>query len=53
MVEPSSLWFVQNTFGMTLKAMHVLITAPGNEGGAMAAAEGGDFIFDTGMDLSQ
>lgn len=52
-VEPSSLWFVQNTFGMSLKAMHVLITAPGSDGGGAAATEGGDFIFDTGMDLSQ
>lgn len=43
-VEPSSLWFVQNSFGMSLKAMHVLITAPGSEGGG-AATEGGDFIF--------
>jgi len=41
-VEPSSLWFVQNSFGMSFKAAHVLITAGRNPGGA----EGGDFVMD-------
>jgi hypothetical protein len=52
-VEPSSLWFIGNSFGMSFKAMHILITAPGSEGGGAAATEGGDFIFGAAADMDQ
>lgn len=42
--EPSSLWFVQNSFGLSFHAMSVLIVSSG-EGGGGGTAAGGDFIF--------
>ena len=53
-VEPSFLWFVANTFGMSFKVSSVLITAPGGDEGGAATAAGGDFNFGGGtMDTSQ
>lgn len=47
--EPSSLWFVQNSFGLSFHAMSVLIVSSGEGGGigggGGGAAASGDFIL--------
>ena len=43
-VEPSSLWFVQNSFGITFRASDVLIVTEGSADGG-GPAPSGDFIM--------
>ena len=43
-VEPSSLWFVQNSFGITFRAADILVVEEGSSDGS-GAAPSGDFIM--------